>query len=107
MATVEELQKIDRARQEHFDELHSKELIGISRNYTADEQADVCKVMKSAIMLEEIERRNKTLDEIFLDLMTLLSSTFGFQYTIDNPLGLVDKEALLAKIRKVVKVSNE
>lgn len=91
------VKKIEERKQEHFDKLHSKDLINITKNYTEDEQADVIKVMPSNLMLEELERRNKVVTSILDDVNEAMK-----QYS--EMTSLVEKEALLSQIKKIARI---
>ena len=49
MADEGVLVELEAKKQEHFDRLHSKELMNIGKNFTSDEQIDVCKVVSSKV----------------------------------------------------------
>lgn len=88
---------INEEKQSHFDKLHSQELVNIGKNFTSDEQVDICKVVSSKIMKEELDRRKQRIDEILTSLVAKVK-----EYTDD--LDLIGKEELLAEIRQIVRV---
>lgn len=88
---------INEEKQSHFDKLHSQELVNIGKNFTSDEQVDICKVVSSKIMKEELDRRKQRIDEILTALVNKVK-----EYTDD--LDLIGKEELLAEIRQIVRV---
>ena len=88
---------ITEEKQSHFDKLHSQELVNIGKNFTSDEQVDICKVVSSKIMAEELNRRKQRIDEI---LTALVNKADCFSEDMD----LIDKEELLAEIRQIVRV---
>ena len=88
---------INEEKQSHFDKLHSQELVNIGKNFTSDEQVDICKVVSSKIMKEELDRRKQRIDEILTALVNKAK-----EYTDD--LDLIGKEELLAEIRQIVRV---
>ncbi len=90
-------QEFESQRQSHFDKLHSQELVNIGKNFTSDEQVDICKVVSSKIMKEELDRRKQRIDEILTALVSKAK-----EYTDD--LDLIGKEELLAEIRQIVRV---
>ena len=90
-------QTIDAEKQSHFDKLHSKELMNIGKNFTADEQVDVCKVVSSKVLLEEYERRIVAVDTILGQLSDKMS-----EYKLD--MNLIDKEQFIADIRQIVRL---
>ena len=87
---------INEEKQSHFDKLHSQELVNIGKNFTSDEQVDICKVVSSKIMAEELNRRKQRIDEI---LTALVNKADCFSEDMD----LIDKEELLAEIRQIVR----
>lgn len=93
----EVFERMEEARQSHFDKLHSQELVNIGKNFTSDEQVDICKVVSSKIMKEELERRQQRIDEI---LTALVNKTKEYSDDMD----LIGKEDLLADIRQIVRV---
>ena len=90
-------QTIDAEKQSHFDKLHSKELMNIGKNFTADEQVEVCKVVSSKVLLEEYERRIVAVDTILGQLSDKMS-----EYKLD--MNLIDKEQFIADIRQIVRL---
>ena len=88
---------INEEKQSNFDKLHSQELVNIGKNFTSDEQVDICKVVSSKIMKEELDRRKQRIDEILTALVNKAK-----EYTDD--LDLIGKEELLAEIRQIVRV---
>ena len=96
MADEGVLVELEAKKQEHFDRLHSKELMNIGKNFTSDEQIDVCKVVSSKVMKEELDRRLQLIDSILTALSDRMSQTS------DN-MDLIEKEELLADIRQIVR----
>lgn len=90
------LEQLEERKQEHFDKLHSHELMSISKNYSLEEQADVCRVVSSKILKEEIERRIIAVDNILSDLAKKMD-----EYNID--MDLIEKEDFIAEIRQIVR----
>lgn len=93
----EVLENMEKAQEEHFAKLHSKELMSIGRNFTADEQQDVCRVISTRYMEQELKRREEAIVGILKELMETLSK-------YDESMGLSEMESLLTDVRKVVKV---
>lgn len=95
--SLDELQaSIDEEKQSNFDKLHSQELVNIGKNFTADEQADVCKAISSRIMEEELQRRFEVLNGI-------LEAVVEKAQTYSRTMPLTNKEELLAEIRQIVR----
>lgn len=90
-------QNIDAEKQNHFDKLHSKELMNIGKNFTSDEQVDVCRVVSSKVLVEEYERRILVVDEL---INKLLAKTGEYH----ECMSLIDKEDFIAEIRQIVRV---
>lgn len=91
------VEQFEEKRQENFDRLHSAELMNIGKNLDASEQADVCKVISSRILKEELERRIIAVDNI-LDELIARTSEYKKSMT------LIQKEEFLAEIRQIVRV---
>lgn len=95
--SLEELQEsIDAEKQGYFDILHSKELRNIGKNFTEDEQVDVCMVVPSKVLMEELERREEKVNEIITNLINTVHD-----YNVD--VNLVAKEEFIAKVRQIVR----
>jgi hypothetical protein len=90
------LEQLGERKQENFDRLHSAELMNIGKNLDANEQADVCKVISSKILKEELERRIIAVDNI-LDELVARTSEYKKSMT------LIQKEEFLAEIRQIVR----
>lgn len=91
------VEQVEEKRQENFDRLHSAELMNIGKNLDASEQADVCKVISSRILKEELERRIIAVDNI-LDELVARTSEYKKSMT------LIQKEEFLAEVRQIVRV---
>ena len=94
------LAKIEQEKQEHFDLLHKQELISIARAYSTEEQMDVCKVIGSQILIDELSRREETTKRIIDELADVIAD-------FSQDAGLVDRESLISRIRKIVRVEDE
>ena len=90
------LEELENRKQEHFDRLHSAELMNISRNYSTEEQADVCRVVSSKILKEKLNRRIIAVDNILEELVAKVSE-------YDKSMGLVEKEEFINEIRQIVR----
>lgn len=97
-------EKLQQIQQDRFDELHSKELREITKNYTIDEQTDICKVVSSSIMIDELQRRENAIDDIFDNLMKTLRQAYDMKNVFPKNLSLTEKETLMSEVRKVVRV---
>lgn len=96
--SLDDLQvSINEEKQSHFDKLHSKELMNIGKNFTADEQVDVCKVVSSKVLVEEYERRIVVIDELLDRLVTKMKE-------YNECMSLIEKEDFVADIRQIVRV---
>lgn len=96
--SLDDLQeKIDAEQQSYFDKLHSAELLNIGKNFTSDEQVDICKVVSSRILKDELDRRQSKIDEI---LNALVDKMGGYSETMD----LIAKEEFIAEIRQIVRL---
>ena len=91
------LEQLEERKQSHFDKLHSKELMNIGKNFTADEQVDVCKVVSSKVLVEEYERRIVVINELLDKLVTKMGE-------FKESMSLIEKEDFVADIRQIVRV---
>ena len=91
------VEQVEEKRQENFDRLHSAELMNIGKNLDASEQADVCKVISSRILKEELERRIIAVDNIIDELVARVSE-------YKKSMTLIQKEEFLAEVRQIVRV---
>lgn len=91
------VEQVEEKRQENFDRLHSAELMNIGKNLDASEQADVCKVISSRILKEELERRVIAVDNILDELVARVSE-------YKKSMTLIQKEEFLAEVRQIVRV---
>lgn len=91
------VEQVEEKRQENFDRLHSAELMNIGKNLDASEQADVCKVISSRILKEELERRIIAVDNILDELVARVSE-------YKKSMTLIQKEEFLAEVRQIVRV---
>lgn len=91
------VEQVEEKRQENFDRLHSAELMNIGKNLDANEQADVCKVISSRILKEELERRIIAVDNILDELVARVSE-------YKKSMTLIQKEEFLAEVRQIVRV---
>lgn len=91
------VEQVEEKRQDNFDRLHSAELMNIGKNLDASEQADVCKVISSRILKEELERRVIAVDNILDELVARVSE-------YKKSMTLIQKEEFLAEVRQIVRV---
>lgn len=88
-------------KQQGFDRLHTQELRSIGKNFTDSERKDMCVVIPSEYLMEEIKRRERVALEIIKELMETLSAVYG------SDLNLAEMEALISKVRAIVKVETD
>lgn len=89
------LENMEKAQEAHFEELHSKELMNIGRNFTSKEQQDVCRVVSTRILEQELERRRDAADKIITEVINIVEDR-----KLNN---LSDCEEFITKIREAVK----
>lgn len=100
-----DFEKFQEIQQERFDALHSKELRDITKNYSHEEQTDICKVVSSDIMLEELKRREDALDNILASILKVINKAYSMSSVYANNLNLKQKEELISEIRRVAKLN--
>ena len=97
LPSLDDLQeKITSEQQSHFDKLHSAELSNIGKNFTEEERIDMCKVIPSKFLKDELDRRQRRIDEILTALVEKMKEHS------DN-MDLIDKEQLIADVRQIVR----
>lgn len=98
MSNQNPAEQMTEKQKDYFDKLNSIELKKIGRNFTDDEQKDVCAIISSKYLAEELERREKVALDIIKELMETLSSVYG------SDMKLNEMEALINKVRQIVRV---
>lgn len=103
----ENLERFQQIQNERFEALHSRELQEITKNYSTDEQVDICKVVESGIMLQELARREEKLDIMLGEILKVMQKAFDMSSVFARNLDLAQKEKLISELRKVVRVSEK
>lgn len=103
----ENLERFQQIQNDRFEALHSRELQEITKNYSTDEQVDICKVVDSGIMLQELARREEKLDIMLGEILKVMQKAFDMSSVFARNLDLAQKEKLISELRKVVRVSEK
>lgn len=103
----ENLERFQQIQNDRFEALHSRELQEITKNYSTDEQVDICKVVESGIMLQELARREEKLDIMLGEILKVMQKAFDMSSVFARNLDLAQKEKLISELRKVVRVSEK
>lgn len=103
----ENFERFQQMQNDRFEALHSRELQEITKNYSAEEQVDICKVVDSGIMLQELARREEKLDVMLANILKVMQKAFDMSSVFARNLNLAEKEQLISELRKVVRVSEK
>ena len=96
--SLDDLQeKITAEQQSHFDKLHSAELSNIGKNFTEEERIDMCKVIPTKFLQDELSRRELKVNEILTALKERASKN-------QENMNLIEKEEYIADIRQIVRI---
>lgn len=101
----ESFERFQQMQNDRFEALHSRELQEITKNYSEEEQVDICKVVDSGVMLKELARREEKLDVMLNNILKVMQKAYDMSSVFARNLDLAEKEQLISELRKVARVS--